>query len=81
MNPTTSPTSYPRRLTRSTTEKKIGGVAGGLAAYFDIDPLVVRIGFAISCLFSGAGLLAYVGMLAFVPNDDAVPAGAHPVAA
>jgi phage shock protein C len=48
----------------------IGGVAGGLAEYFDIDPVVVRVGFAVSTAFSGAGLLAYVVMLVVVPRDD-----------
>jgi phage shock protein C len=58
-------------MTRSTSDKMIGGVAGGLADYFSIDPLVVRIGFAVSTLFSGAGLLAYLGLLVFVPVEAA----------
>jgi phage shock protein C len=61
----------PRRLTRSTSDKMIGGVAGGLADYFSIDPVVVRIGFAVSTLFSGAGVLAYLGLLVFVPTETA----------
>ena len=69
MNSTTSP-SRPRRLTRSSSDKMIGGVAGGLAEYLDIDPVVVRVGFAVSTAFSGAGLLAYVVMLVVVPRDD-----------
>jgi phage shock protein C len=69
MTSTTSP-SRPRRLTRSSSDKMIGGVAGGLAEYFDIDPVVVRVGFAVSTAFSGAGLLAYVVMLVAVPRDD-----------
>ena len=64
----------PRRLTRSTSDKIIGGVAGGLADYFDIDPVVVRVGFAVSTLFSGAGLLAYLALLAFAPAEGAMPA-------
>jgi phage shock protein C len=69
MTSTTSP-SRPRRLTRSSSDKMIGGVAGGLAEYFDIDPVVVRVAFAVSIAFSGAGLLAYVAMLVVVPRDD-----------
>jgi phage shock protein C len=61
----------PRKLTRSTSDKVLGGVAGGLAEYFSVDPLVVRIGFVASLLFSGAGLLAYLGLLIFVPADSA----------
>jgi phage shock protein C len=81
MNPNSSPASRPSRLTRSTTDKKIGGVAGGLAAYFNVDPLLVRISFAVTSLFSGIGLIAYILVLAFVPSDDAAPSGAHPAAA
>ena len=81
MNSTTSP-SRPRRLTRSSSDKMIGGVAGGLAEYFDIDPVVVRVGFAVSTAFSGAGLLAYVVMLVVVPRDDQEPRSAgRPLAA
>ena len=74
MNSTSSPTP----LTRSTTDRKIGGVAGGLARHLGVDPVLVRVGFAVSILFSGAGLIAYLVMLALVPSDDAAPAGAHP---
>jgi len=77
----TSPSSRPSHLTRSTTDKKIGGVAGGLASYFGIDPLLVRISFAVAALFSAVGLVAYILMLAFVPTDDAAPAGARPAMA
>ena len=77
MNTTSSPTP----LTRSATDKKIGGVAGGLAAHLGVDPVLVRVGFAVSILFSGAGLLAYLAMLALVPSDDAAPAGMHPATA
>jgi phage shock protein C len=62
----------PHRLTRSTSDKMIGGVAGGLAGYFNVDPLVVRISFAVSTLFSGAGLLAYLALLIFVPSDSRI---------
>ena len=47
------------RLTRSETDRKIGGVAGGVAAYFGIDPTLVRIGFVVAALM-GWGVLAYV---------------------
>src|SRR4051794_41208579 len=69
MTSTTSP-SRPRRLTRSSSDKMIGGVAGGLAEYFDVDPVIVRVGFAVSTAFSGSALLAYLLMLLIVPRDD-----------
>jgi phage shock protein PspC (stress-responsive transcriptional regulator) len=76
MNSTSSPTP----LRRSTTDKKISGVAGGLAEHLGLDPTLVRAGFAVSILFSGAGLVAYLLLLAIVPND-AEPAVASPAAA
>src|SRR5256714_9616979 len=60
----------PRRLKRSSTDRMLGGVAGGLGAYFGVDPLLFRIAFVISVLFGGAGLLAYIALVAFVPAED-----------
>ena len=77
MNSTSSPTP----LRRSTSDKKIAGVAGGLAEHLGLDPTLVRAGFAVSLLFSGAGLVAYLLLLAIVPTDDAMPAAASPAAA
>ena len=77
MNSTTSPAP----LRRSTTDRKLAGVAGGLADYLKVDPLLVRIGFAVSTLFTGAGLVAYAVMWALVPSDDAAPDAAQPSAA
>jgi phage shock protein PspC (stress-responsive transcriptional regulator) len=77
--PTSTPTTPPR-MTRSTTDKKIGGVAGGLAAHLGVDPQLVRVGFVVSIFLGGTGLFAYLAMLALVPADDAVPAEARPLA-
>lgn len=49
-----------RRLYRSTTDKYIGGVCGGLAEYFGIDPAVLRIAFLFLFIAKGIGLLAYI---------------------
>ena len=54
---------------------KISGVSGGLATYLGIDPLLVRVGFVVTTLASGVGLLAYLALLALVPADDAQPVG------
>lgn len=58
------------RLTRSTSDKMVGGVAGGLGAYFGVDPVLFRVGFAVATLLSGVGALAYLVMLLAVPRDD-----------
>jgi phage shock protein PspC (stress-responsive transcriptional regulator) len=63
-----------KRLQRSSTDRKILGVCGGLAEYFAIDPSVVRIGFVFFSLWpTGLGLLAYI-LLAFVmPEGQSRP--------
>jgi phage shock protein C len=70
-------TTAPHRLTRSTTDKYVGGVAGGLGTHFGVDPTLVRVGFIVTTLITGgAGILAYFAMLAVVPREDAAPS--HP---
>jgi phage shock protein C len=49
-----------KRLVRSTTDKKIAGVAAGLADYFDLDPTIVRVVWLLAILFAGTGLIAYL---------------------
>jgi len=69
----------PRRFLRSRDDRVIAGVAGGLGRYFDIDPVIIRIAFAVSVLFGGLGAIAYVAIAIFVPADDGegqpVPSG------
>lgn len=83
MTTDTPHTNRPRILTRSTSDKKLGGVAGGLGAYFAVDPILFRIGFAVATLLSGAGALAYLALLLFLPTDagDPAPLGARPMTA
>jgi phage shock protein PspC (stress-responsive transcriptional regulator) len=61
----------PKRLLRSREDRMIAGVAGGLAKYFDVDPVIFRIGFAVSVFFGGLGLFAYIGLALFVPSERA----------
>ncbi len=49
-----------KRYHLSQTDKKLGGVCGGIAEYFDVDPLLVRIAFIILFLGYGSGLLVYI---------------------
>jgi phage shock protein C len=59
----------PKRLYRSEKDKMIGGVCGGLAQYFNIDPTVVRLIFVLFLLLGGPGLLVYIIMWIVVPMD------------
>ena len=56
-----------KRLMRSRNERVIAGVCGGLAEYFDIDPVLVRVIFAVVTLMLGTGLLAYLILWVVVP--------------
>ncbi|MDP9146876.1 MAG: PspC domain-containing protein [Acidobacteriota bacterium] len=56
-----------KRLMRSVTDKKIAGVCGGLAEYFDIDPTLVRVLWLVTLFFAGTGLLAYVILWIVLP--------------
>jgi phage shock protein C len=76
----TSPQNSIRSLTRSSTDKKLAGVSGGLGAYLGLDPVLIRVGFVVTTLASGIGLLAYLALLLLVPADDA-QAAAVPVPA
>jgi phage shock protein PspC (stress-responsive transcriptional regulator)/predicted membrane protein len=59
-----------RKLTRSSSDKLIGGVAGGLGRYFNVDPILFRVAFVVLSFAGGVGILAYIALLAFVPADD-----------
>ncbi len=61
--------SEQRRLYRS-TERVIGGVAGGLARAFGIDPVIVRLGFAVLALVQGIGLIVYLLMWLLIPSEE-----------
>jgi phage shock protein PspC (stress-responsive transcriptional regulator) len=57
-------------LTRSTEDKMLAGVAGGLGEYFGVDPVLFRVGFVAATLLSGVGALAYLALVLFVKTDD-----------
>jgi phage shock protein PspC (stress-responsive transcriptional regulator) len=59
----------PRRLTRVREGKMLAGVSTGLARYLGIDPVVVRVGFALTTVFGGAGFLAYIACWVLMPQD------------
>src|SRR3954454_8113632 len=76
--PTTpTPPAEPRRLTRSSTDRVLGGVCGGLGSYLGVDPIIVRVVAVVLAFFGGAGILFYLAAWLLVPSDDP-DAEAHP---
>jgi phage shock protein PspC (stress-responsive transcriptional regulator) len=59
------------RLRRSTSNRYVAGVAGGLGRHFDIDPTIIRVLLVVLTFFGGAGLLIYAACWLFVPEDTA----------
>ena len=57
------------KLYRSTTNRQIAGVCGGIAEYFGIDPVIVRVIFVV-LFFTGVGLLLYLIMWVIVPKKQ-----------
>lgn len=56
-----------KRLFRDPSDKVLGGVCGGLAAYFNLDPLWLRIAFIILTMIGGSGILIYTILWITVP--------------
>jgi phage shock protein PspC (stress-responsive transcriptional regulator) len=74
-----------RKLLRDTDDAIIGGVAGGLGAYFNLDPVLFRIGFIVLVLFWGFGILLYLLLWLLVPpavtNSEKLQMKGEPVTA
>lgn len=65
-----------KRIYRSSKERVIAGVCGGMGEYFDKDPVLFRILFVLVTLVIGFGILAYLVMWVSIPKDtkrSAVP--------
>lgn len=60
-----------KRLYRSRKDAMLGGVCGGIAEYFSIDPAIVRIAFAVTMFAGGIGVLGY--FLAWIIIPEAKP--------
>ena len=60
-----------KRLYKSRNDKMLGGVCGGIAEYFDIDPTLVRLGWVLFCALGGSGILAYIVAAIVIPEQPA----------
>jgi phage shock protein PspC (stress-responsive transcriptional regulator) len=68
--PAPAAAAAPRRLLRSRDDRVLGGVCGGLARYFNVDPLIVRIAAVALIFLGGISVVAYIAALLLVPEDD-----------
>jgi phage shock protein PspC (stress-responsive transcriptional regulator) len=58
-----------KRLERTSSDRMIAGVAGGLGRYFDLNPGVFRLGFVVLTLLGGAGILVYLTAVLVMPKE------------
>ena len=62
-----------KKIYRSKKERKIAGVCGGIAEYFNIDPTLVRLLWVLLVLFAGTGVLAYIICAFVIPEAPETP--------
>lgn len=78
-NPTApegAPTPRPR-LYRSRRNRSIAGICGGLAAYFEADPTLIRLLTLLLILFGGMSILVYVILWIIIPEEPVQPINLH----
>lgn len=61
----------PKRLYRSTKERMVAGICGGIAEYSEIDPTVVRLLWALVTIFTAFvfGIIAYIAAWVIIPEE------------
>jgi len=60
-----------KRLVRNVQDKKLGGVCAGLADYFNMDPMLVRVLWILFTLAGGSGVIAYAILYFILPEGGA----------
>jgi phage shock protein PspC (stress-responsive transcriptional regulator) len=59
-----------KKLKRDIPGKMVAGVAAGLAKYFELDVVWVRVAFALACFFGGGGLWVYIILWIAMPEEE-----------
>jgi phage shock protein PspC (stress-responsive transcriptional regulator) len=62
--------NHEMRLHRRRGGRMLGGVAVGLADYFDVDPVLVRVGFVVLAFVGGLAVPLYLAGWALIPDED-----------
>ena len=73
--PSPPPPPPPRRLLRSSSDRYVAGVAGGLGRYTGLDPVIFRVVLAVLAVFGGTGIVLYLAAWLVRPEDNGRPAG------
>jgi len=58
-----------KKLYRSTTNYVLAGVCGGIAEYFNVDPIIIRLIFILFALANGSGIIIYIIMAIIIPKN------------
>ncbi|MBM4459494.1 MAG: PspC domain-containing protein [Chloroflexi bacterium] len=68
-----------KKLYRSSTDKMVAGVCGGLGKYLGLDPTLLRLMFALLVVFGvGSGVLVYLILMIVIPLEPEPPAAQLP---
>jgi len=59
-----------KKLRKSSTQKIIAGVCGGIGEYFNVDPTLIRLGFVALSFMFGGGLLVYIIAAIVIPSEE-----------
>jgi phage shock protein C len=60
-----------KKLYKSSTNKMLAGVCGGIAEYFGVDPTWIRLAWVIFSMTGGASVLAYIVAALIIPDEPA----------
>lgn len=61
-----------KRLYRSESNRMLCGVCAGIAEYFNLDPTLIRLAWALFCVLGGSGVLAYILAAIIIPPESRV---------
>ena len=61
-----------KRLYRSESSRMLCGVCAGIAEYFNLDPTLIRLAWALFCILGGCGVLAYILAAIIIPPESRV---------
>ena len=59
-----------KRLYKARGHRMVCGVCGGIAEYFDLDPTLIRLAWALVCFLGGSGILAYIIAAIIIPSES-----------